>query len=192
MEKFLEDNYEIFTGLYTALSRTKSSAKHAYDKIIEAQKQYFLNHQNKVDSEEQNLTLELLNDAMHKFYLGAFALEQLWGVTNYLKFPNHRLPKKFNTPLTNQQSEITFVLAAIFDQSLFSWRSFIDYYMKYLLFFLTGDMKNNISIKKFRISINKHINLHPDAIRVLEIKNILKKMCLAIPWVKALKAGEIC
>ena len=89
MENILEGNYKIFSGLYTALARTKSSAQTVYLKVLEAQKQFFINGSGHQFSEEQILTIELLDNALIKFYLGSYTLEQLWGVHNYLEIADH-------------------------------------------------------------------------------------------------------
>ena len=160
MVNIREEDYQIFLGLYTALSRTKSSVRVPYIKILEAQKYFFRNATTLIDLENKTKNLELLDDALHKFYLGSYALEQLWAVQNYLKNSAHKNPN-FGSNLTYQQDEITFLLAAIFDQVLYSWRSFLDFYLKYLLFFLTGKYIVTISTKKFKTEITNYINQKP-------------------------------
>jgi len=175
----LDDNYKIFLGLYTALSRTKSSVRVLYFKILEAQKQYFLNLENDTEPETQEMTFELLDDAMHKFYLGSYALEQLWGIQNYLKVADHGLPNAFDSNLTNKQNEITFLFAAIFDQALYSWRSFLDYYLKYLLYFLIGDYQITMSTKKFKNSISNYVDENPKDEKVIETEMYIKEKVLS-------------
>jgi hypothetical protein len=175
MSDFLECNQNIFLGLYTSLSRTKSSARIVYFKVIEGQAQYFSNHHLEITKEEQEKNQKLLDDAMHKFYLGAYALEQLWGAINYLQYSDHGFPSSFNQKLTYQQNEITFLLSSIFDQVLFSWRSFLDFYLKYLLYFLTGNLENNISTSTFKKSINKHKKKEPKDTKVIEIEKYIKE-----------------
>ena len=179
MEDFLDDNYKIFLGFYSALSRTKSSARVVYFKVIEGQTQYFLNNQFGITKIEREKTIKLLDDAMHKFYLGAYALEQLWGVQNYLKIANNGTPSSFNENLTYQQNELTFLLASIFDQVLFCWRSFLDYYLKYLLYFLTGDYQLTMSTKKFRDSIAQYKNRNPEDKKLIQIEKYIREKVLS-------------
>lgn len=167
MGNILEDNYSVFLGLYTALARTRSSAQNTYYKLLEAQRQYFQNISGAEFSEEQEKTITLLDDAMHKFYLGAYALEQLWSVHHYLEIADHGMPELFNTNLTNRQNEILFLLSALFDQVLYSWRSFLDYYLKYLLFVVTGEYIVTMSTKVFRKRIENHIDKYPNDQRAI-------------------------
>ena len=137
MVNILEDNYSIFSGLYTTLARTRETTQNAYYKVLEAHRQYFIN--TGLDfSDHHEKSKELLDNALHKFYLGAFALEQIWGVHNYLKFTDQGLPNSYDVNMTTRQNEIVFLLSALLDQALYSWRSFLDFYLKYLLFFVTG------------------------------------------------------
>ncbi len=173
-----EEDYQIFLGLYTALSRTKSSVRVQYIKILEAQKYFFRNAITPVDLERKAKNLELLDDALHKFYLGSYALEQLWAVQNYLKYSVHKNPN-FDSNLTYQQDEITFLLAAIFDQVLYSWRSFLDFYLKYLLFFLTGNYIVTISTGKFRKEITNYINKEPNDKKAELVYDYIRKNVLS-------------
>jgi len=178
MPNIHEEDNQIFLGLYTALSRTKSSVRVQYIKILEAQKYFFKNTTTLVDLERQAKTLELLDDALHKFYLGSYALEQLWAVQNYLKNSVYKNPN-FDSKLTYQQDEITFLLAAIFDQALYSWRSFLDFYLKYLLFFLTGNYIVTISTKKFKTDITSHINQNPNDKKAELVYDYIRKKVLS-------------
>lgn len=178
MGNILEDNYSVFLGLYTALARTRSSAQNTYYKLLEAQRQYFQNISGAEFSEEQEKTITLLDDAMHKFYLGAYALEQLWSVHHYLEIADHGMPELFNTNLTNRQNEILFLLSALFDQVLYSWRSFLDYYLKYLLFVVTGEYIVTMSTKVFRKRIENHIDKYPNDQRAIQIAKYVKSKVL--------------
>lgn len=48
------------------------------------------------------------------------------------------------------------MLSALLDQVLYTWRSFLDYYLKYLLHFCTGVYIPTMSIKSFTKNILKH------------------------------------
>lgn len=178
MENILEGNYNIFLGFYTALARTKSSAQSVYLKVLEAQRQFFINFSSLHFSEEQILTIELLDDALTKFYLGSYTLEQLWGVHNYLEIADHGMPKSYNTNLTDQQNEIVFLLSSLLDQALYSWRSFLDFYLKYLLYVCTGEFIVNMSLKDFRKIIEYKISSSPDDQVTYEIMKYIKSNVL--------------
>jgi hypothetical protein len=179
MGTILEDNYNIFLGLYTAFSRTKSSARVVYFKILEAQRQYFLNLGETIEPELHEETMDLLDDAMHKFYLGAYSLEQLWGVHHYLEVADRGLPDLYDSDTTSQHNEMTFLLSALLDQALYSWRSFLDYYLKYLLYFLTGEYIVTMSTKDFRKGITKFIEENQDDKRVREIEGYIRTKVLS-------------
>ncbi|MEA3327610.1 MAG: hypothetical protein U9R53_09970 [Chloroflexota bacterium] len=150
MGDILKENHAIFLGLYTALARTRSSSRVVYQKIIEAQRQYFTNLDGNKLTENQAKTLEVLDEAMHKFYLAGYTLEQLWGVHHYLKVADRGLPDLYDENLTSRQNEILFMLSSLLDQALYSWRSFLDFYLKYLVLFLTGEYIISASTSEFR------------------------------------------
>lgn len=179
MGNILEDNYSVFLGLYTALARTRSSAQNTYYKVLEAQKQYFKTNSESEFTEDQEKTIELLDEAMHKFYLGAFALEQLWSVCHYLEIADRGMPESYNSSMTNRQNEIVFLLSALLDQALYSWRSFLDFYLKYLLFFITGEYVPKMSIKDYRKKIAKYIEQNPNDQKAIQIEKyiITKVLC---------------
>lgn len=178
MASVTDDNFQIFYGLYKALSRTYSSARNTYFKVIEAQDHYY--KQIPVDSvlsEQQAKSTILLENAMHKFLLASYSLEQLWGCHGYLTYPERGLPI-IDTDLTNSQSDIVFLLSALFDQTLYNWRSFLDFYLKYLLFFCTNEYIPTMSTKKFQNAFERHINTHSEDKRSEEIFNYIKQNVL--------------
>lgn len=174
MGNILDENYQIFLGLYTALSRTRTSAKILYQKILEAQNQYFINLEKGIETHKQKMTIELLDDAMHKFYLGSYFLEQLWGVHHYLEVADHGLPTFYNHDLTNQKNEISFLLSALLDQALYSWRSFIDFYLKYLLYFIIGEYIVTMSLSDFFNIMNNYINKNPENDLAIKIDDYIR------------------
>ena len=178
MGNILEDNYSIFFGLYTALARTRKSAQNTYYKVLEAQRQYLIGISGGDFSDEQEKAMTLLDDALHKFYLGAYSLEQLWSVHDYLEIADHGMPYFFDSKMTIQQNEIVFLLSSLLDQSLYSWRSFLDYYLKYLMFVSTNEYAITMSTKNFRKGFENHINKNPDDLKARNIYRYIKSKVL--------------
>jgi hypothetical protein len=174
MENFNQENQKIFMGLFTALKRTKSFTNYQYLKILEAQNQYFRNLEEDIAPEKQENTMDLLDDALHKFYIGTFALEQLWGVHNYLKYSDQISTELNDSALTYQQNEIVFLLSALLDQILYAFRSFLDLYLKYLVYFLTEDYIVTMSISDYSTKIENYISKNPQDERVIKINDYIK------------------
>jgi hypothetical protein len=178
MDLFLHDKYIIFLGLYKSLELTKGKSQIAYEKVLEAQKQYFINISGKQFSKDQEKALDILDNSMHKFYLGGFSLEQLWGITDYLKFTDHGMPPTYNSKLTYQQNEIVFLLSLLLDQALYNWRSFLDYFLKYLLYITTGEYLLTMSTAHFRKKIEKQISQNENDQKTINIYNYIKSNVL--------------
>ena len=178
MANMLEDNYSIFLGLYTALARTRSSAQNTYYKVLAAQRQYFINNTGLDFSKQQEECIEILEEALHKFYLGAFALEQLWSVHHYLEIADQGLPDFYGTNMTTQQNVIVFLLSALLDQTLYTWRSFLDFYLKYLIFVATGEYVVTMSTHDFRTRIVNHVVKNPNDQRAIQIEKYIKSKVL--------------
>jgi len=174
MIDILAENYLMFLGLYTALARTRNNAQYTYYKVQAAQRQYFINDTGLIFSDEQKKSIELLDEALTKFYYGAFALEQLWGVSDYLKVADRGLPEFYDTNITTHQNEIVFLLSNLLDQALYTWRSFLDFYLKYLLFFITGEYVITMSIKNYRKISKKYIDRNPDDRKAIQIEEYIK------------------
>jgi hypothetical protein len=178
MSSITDDNFQIFYGLYKALSRTYGSARIVYFKVIEAQNFYYKQlPKDSILPEQQETATILLNNAMHKFLLASYSLEQLWGCHGYLKFPERGLPIT-DTDLTTSQNDLVFLLSALFDQTLYNWRSFLDFYLKYLLFFCTNENIPTMSTRKFKNAFERHIDTHIDDEKSKEIFNYIKQNVL--------------
>jgi len=64
------------------------------------------------------------------------------------------------------------------DQVLYSWRSFLDYYLKYLLFVVTGEYVVTMKTKVFRKGIENHIDKNPNDQRAIQIAKYVKSKVL--------------
>jgi hypothetical protein len=178
-KKILEENYYLFLGQYTAVSRIRESAQNLYDKVISGQRYYYFCMYGLDFSEQQNEIFNSLDNAMHKFLYGAMTLEQLWGVTHYLETNTYGLPKTIDIGITRQQNEIEFLLSYLLDQALYTWRSFLDFYLKYLLFFLTGKNVVNISTKSFKDNIDHYLRTHPSENKATEVYSYITAKVLS-------------
>ena len=116
----------------------------------------------------------MLDEALVKFYWGNFALEQLWGVHDYLGNPSQPLPDFYDVQIAGGQEEMIFLFANLLDQALYTWRSYLDFYLKYLLGFLTGKHELKISIKRFQKGIESYINPTDDQ-RCQQIYSYVRK-----------------
>jgi hypothetical protein len=153
-----EGNFKIFLGLYTALERTQSPSRNTYYKMIAAQHKYFRNQYGLIESEFQETANGLLEEAMYKFNVASYFLETMWGVHHYLENPTKGLPESFDFVYTNETDNLTFILSSLLDQSLYSWRSFLDFYLKYLLHFTTGRYIETASTASFRKNMQQAIS----------------------------------
>lgn len=175
MDQFIKDNETIFLGFYTAFIRTRSSAGFVQKKILEAQNQYFQSVDRKNNKDVEILT-ELLENAMHKFHEASYALEQLWGVHNYLQYSVPEL--ETHPDIGDQNDEIIFMLSSLLDQALFFWRSFLDFYMKYILYFITGEFEVYISTKKFKSGLSDFIEKNPQNLKAERIETYFREKVL--------------
>jgi hypothetical protein len=163
MKKILDENYYMFLGQYTAVSRIRGSAQNLYYKVLNGQRQYYFNKTGLIISDYDSELEETLDNAMHKFMYGSMTLEQLWGVTHYLESGTYGLPTTIDVEITVQHNEMTFLLSYLLDQALYSWRSFLDFYLKYLLLFVTGKNEVNITTRKFKDHFQQYLkDYHKD------------------------------
>ena len=158
--KILNDNQIIFDGLYTAVSITENDTKNVYRKVIEAQRHAFKNvGADPLDNEE---ILDLLEDAMYKFYTAALALEELWSIHEFLQVADQELPELYDRDITNNFTKIEFLLTALLEQALNSWRSFLDFFLKYLIRLLTGKYIVSMSINDYKSEMKDYLKNNPE------------------------------
>jgi hypothetical protein len=157
MLNFQQDDSEIFQGLYTTVVRTRKITQYVYFKITDAQKVYFSSDSGVGKKVDQNRVITLLDESLVKFYWGNLALEQLWGLHDYIKNPSKPLPEAIDVQITTGYDEMAFLFSYLLDQALFTWRSFLDFYLKYLVCFLTGELVENISTGLFRKKMEQYL-----------------------------------
>jgi hypothetical protein len=179
-EKIINENFYMFLGQYTSVSRIQESTQDLYYKVLSAQRFFFFKKKGIKFSKYENEIINLLDNSLHKFLYGSMALEQLWGVTHYLETESYGLPATIDINITIQQNEMNFLLSSLLDQSLYCWRSFLDFYLKYLLAFITGVEEINISTGKFRDHFKRYMNDNPNDTKAVNVftyieSNVLNK-----------------
>lgn len=177
-EEIFNENYLMFLGQYTAISRIREYAQKTYFTVVNGQRKYFFRNTGLDLSEQQILIIDTLDNAMHKFLYGSISLEQLWGVTHHLENGKQGLPKTIDNGITIKQNEIIFLLSYLLDQALYSWRSFLDFYLKYLLLFVTGRNELNISTKKFMDNFQNYMKKYPNDKKASEVFSYINENVL--------------
>ncbi len=170
----------VYSAYQATYSRTSPHNINIYKKIIEAHQQQSFNTYGAKIPQSSKVGGELLEEALAKFCLGSFALEQLWCIHHYLEFADHDILVDKNFNLLDKKSGIVFIFTALLDQVLYTWRSFLDFYLKYLLFTITGHEVVNISLGLFQKSIENHIKEFPNDQKAINIQKYIKSNVLNI------------
>lgn len=142
------DNIDIYKGLQQTFRRMKGDSQNAYWKILDAQEHFFKNNSDLSPSfiEESR---QLLKAALRKFEYAAMVDEQLHTIREVRSLRvNPHLQKFYSIP-PEGENEFPFLDELLFDQALFIWRSFLDFYMKYLVYFSTNEYVVNMNLKNF-------------------------------------------
>lgn len=168
----------VYSAYQASYSRTSPHNINVYKKINEAHQQQSINTYGAKIPQSSKVGGELLEEALAKFCLGSFALEQLWCIHHYLEFADHDILVDQNIDLLDKKSGIIFIFTSLLDQVLYTWRSFLDFYLKYLLFTVTGRKVVNISLRSFRNSIEKHIKKFPNDHKAINIESYIKSNVL--------------
>ena len=154
MTDIINDNIEIYKGLQKTFQRRKGGSQNAYLKILYAQEHYFGNHP-ELRSKFKEESKELLQAALRKFEYAAMVGEQMHSIREirYLRVNPH-LQGYYAIP-PESENEVPFLDELLFDQSLFLWRAFLDFYMKYIVYFCTEKYIVNMSVKEFNKAFSK-------------------------------------
>ena len=153
MTDFERDNIEIYRGLQKTYQRMRSSTQEAYLKILHAQEHYFKCNPNPDSNIIENSRL-LLIAALRKFEYAAMVGEQMHSLREVRSLRvNPHLQRYYAIP-PEGENEFPFLDELLFDQSLFIWRSFLDFYMKYLVYFSTKKYVVNMNVKEFTKAMN--------------------------------------
>lgn len=154
MTDFERDNIEIYRGLQKTFQRMRSSTQEAYLKILHAQEHYFKENP-MLDSYFLENSRHLLNAALRKFEYAAMVGEQLHSLREVRSLRvNPHLQRYYSIP-PEGENEFPFLDELLFDQSLFLWRAFLDFYMKYIVYFCTEKYIVNMSVKEFNKAFSK-------------------------------------
>lgn len=150
------DNVEIYRGLQRTFHRMQWSSQNAYLKIIHAQERYFRDNP-ELDTYFIQNSKQLLNAALRKFEYAAMVGEQLHSLREVrLLRVNPHLQRYYSVP-PEGENEFPFLDELLFDQALFTWRSFLDFYMKYLVYFSTTKYVVNMNVKEFTKAMNASV-----------------------------------
>jgi len=148
MTDLFRDNIDIYKGLQKAFQQMRSESQNAYLKILNAQEHFFDNHP------ELNLTFreqsrELLKAALRKFEYAAMVVGQMHSLRELRLLRPIPNPPNFYAIPPEGENEFPYLDELLFDQALFLWRSFLDFYMKYLVYFCTNKYVVNMSVREF-------------------------------------------
>lgn len=148
MNDFVKDNIEIYKGLQKTFERMKHGSTNAYLKILHAQEHYFQN-QLELKSDYVETSTELLKAALRKFEYAVMVGEQMHSIRELRSLRvNLHLQSYYVIP-SESENEFPVLDELLFDQSLFLWRSFLDFYMKYLVYFSTNKYVMNMNVGEF-------------------------------------------
>ena len=148
MTDFERDNIEIYRGLQKTFQRMRSSTQEAYLKILHAQEHYFKCNPNPDSNFIENSRL-LLIAALRKFEYAAMVGEQMHSIREIRSLRvNPHLQGYYAIP-PESENEVPFLDELLFDQALFLWRAFLDFYMKYIAYFCTEKYIVDMSVKEF-------------------------------------------
>lgn len=154
MLDFIGKNIEIYQGLQATYQQMLDSTQNAYLKIHQAQETHFKNHP-ALSAKFIQESRALLEDSLRKFEYSVMVDIQMHSIreVRYLRV-NTNL-QDLNVVQREKSGEVPFVDSLLFDQSLFLWRSFLDLYMKYLVFFCTNKKEVYMSVEKFNKAFNR-------------------------------------
>lgn len=157
MSDVINDNIEIYKGLQKTFLQMKSGSQHAYLKILKAQERFFSN-QPELKSDFIGTSTELLQAALRKFEYSVMVGEQLHSIRELRSLRVNPLLQSYYAIPPESENEFPVLDELLFDQSLFLWRSFLDFYMKYLVYFSTNKYVVNMNVGEF----NKSLKNVPD------------------------------
>ena len=137
-----DDERQIFNGLTAAFRSVDSRTSNACRKIEAAQEHYF-----KINpSHEEAYKLkarDLLRNSLMKFTYCSMVTEQIHSLKNIIEL-NLNEGKQFDA------SEELFLTSVLFDNALFLWRSFLDFYLKYLVYFVCIKEIESMHVSAFK------------------------------------------
>jgi hypothetical protein len=148
MLDFFKDENEIYRGLQVTYKQMLSITQNAYLKIHQAQENYFKNHPT-LSTKYIEESRTLLEESLQKFEYSVMVDIQMHSIREVRGLRvNPNLQDLISVP-AGSYGEVPFLDSLLFDHSLFLWRSFLDFYMKYLVFFCTSKKEIHMSVKRF-------------------------------------------
>lgn len=154
MKDLVTENIEIYKGLQTTFQSMLGGTQNAYLKILHAQDHFFTNHP-EFDIPFQEESRALLKSALRKFEYVAMVDEQMHSIREIRSLrANPHLQGCYSIP-EESGDEFPFLDELLFDHALFMWRSFLDFYMKYLVYFCANVYVENMSVREFNKNLKK-------------------------------------
>ena len=154
MLDLFKDENEIYRGLQVTYQQMLGSTQNAYRKIHQAQENYFKNHPT-LSTKYIEESRTLLEESLQKFEYSVMVDIQMHSIREVRGLRvNPNLQDLISVP-AGSYGEVPFLDSLLFDHSLFLWRSFLDFYMKYLVFFCTGKKEGYMSVKKFNSAFTR-------------------------------------
>lgn len=148
MLDFIQDNNEIYRGLQVTYQQMLGSTQNAYLKILQAQENYFKNHPT-LSTEFIEESRTLLEESLRKFEYSVMVDIQMHSIREVRVMRVNPNLQDMISVSAGIYGEMPFLDSLLFDHSLFLWRSFLDFYMKYLVYFCTKKKVISMSVRKF-------------------------------------------
>ena len=79
-----------------------------------------------------------------------------------MQVADQELPEFYDGDITNNFTKIEFLLTALLEQALNSWRSFLDFFLKYLIRLLTGKYIISMSINDYKSEMKAYLKNNPE------------------------------
>lgn len=154
MSEYVQNYIEIYKGLQKSFQEMISESQNADLKIYQAQEHFFTQHQ-ELSQDYQDTSRELLKAALRKYDYATMVCNQLHCLREMREFRvNPYILEMVNLP-EPIENEFPFLDEVLFDQSLYLYLSFIDFYMNYLVFFCTGKPLKKVNVNDFYLKLNE-------------------------------------
>jgi len=148
MLDLFKDENEIYRGLQVTYQQMLGSTQNAYRKIHQAQENYFKNHPT-LSTKYIEESRTLLEESLRKFEYSVMVDIQMHSIREVREMRVNPNLQDMISVSAGIYGEMPFLDSLLFDHSLFLWRSFLDFYMKYLVFFCTSKKEIHMSVKRF-------------------------------------------
>lgn len=147
------EEHKMYVGITATVKVVLNRTNHAYNKSFQAQQLYFNSIGIPTDNEYTQRCAELITNALVKYQYGVMMTEQLQAIkiiSAIKAISRNKGEEDLDTLAGNEEIKIENLTNIIlFENALFQWRSFLDFYMKYLIYFLCKEEVDRIKVKIF-------------------------------------------